>query len=301
MGGAAGRRPWTELAVATTGVIALLIAAAAAASFAAPEAWTLVSVLGAGFVMARGLGRLRLPRLRRRSGADGTAAGGPEPTAPTASAAEATPPTASRPARQDSPAPATAARSGGLSAPAPPAPQPGDRAPAVERSASPASADPVSPLLPAAPRTPVPDSPPSPSPVLSATPRSAAHPADHAEHTVVLSEERPEVTKRQRPRERLRVRKQIVTEYVTVQVPVRREELVIEAVPVGEAGVLEGPLPEGGRQEIVLSGEEPVVGTRIVPRERVWLETAVVVQEGTIREEVRRERLEVDSDEGATR
>lgn len=62
-----------------------------------------------------------------------------------------------------------------------------------------------------------------------------------------------------RPRELVRLRKRIVTEPVQTTVPVQREELVVERVPISESGEVRGGTPQEGGQDIVLEGEEVVV------------------------------------------
>jgi hypothetical protein len=65
-----------------------------------------------------------------------------------------------------------------------------------------------------------------------------------------------------RPRERVRLRKYVVTEEITKKVPVSREELRLEREPVDEsqpAAAGEGNVSED-EQELVLKEEEPVFG-----------------------------------------
>lgn len=100
--------------------------------------------------------------------------------------------------------------------------------------------------------------------------RATGVPAPVAE--VVLSAERVEVGTRRAPRERVRVRREVVTEEVSVVVTVRREVLRVEREP------LAGAQDDGGGRartaaepslEIVLSEERPVVSLEVVPYERV--------------------------------
>jgi uncharacterized protein (TIGR02271 family) len=109
---------------------------------------------------------------------------------------------------------------------------------------------------------------------------------------VTVHEERLEVSSRAVPVERVRVRKVIVEEQVMVPVTVRREELRVEREP------LTGEVPgDGGLEddalELVLSREEPVVATRVVPVERVRVTRSIVVTERQIDETLRREEVEV--------
>ena len=122
-------------------------------------------------------------------------------------------------------------------------------------------------------------------------------PSVSPEAETIVSEERLEVTKDLRPAELVRLRKRVVTEEVTVTVELRREELVIEREPIPRDLVTE-PDPAAFEDEteaiIVLHAEEPVVGRRLVPVERVRLRRDNVVESVEITDEVRRERAEVE-------
>lgn len=113
------------------------------------------------------------------------------------------------------------------------------------------------------------------------------------EAETVLSEEQLDIGTEVRAAERVRVRKQVVTEEVTVTVELRREELVIERerIPRDELGAA-GAEPFQPREDvvIVLHAEEPVVGRRVVPVERIKLRKDMVVEQATVTEPVRRER-----------
>jgi uncharacterized protein (TIGR02271 family) len=109
---------------------------------------------------------------------------------------------------------------------------------------------------------------------------------------VTLSEERLQVDRRRRPRERVRMRKYVVTEYVTIRVPVRREEVAIERIPLGD----DDP-GEAGDHEIVLMEEEPVVDKHVVPRERVLLHKDVLTTEQELTDSVRHEEVDFETKE----
>lgn len=113
----------------------------------------------------------------------------------------------------------------------------------------------------------------------------------------VVSEERLDVTTQARPAEIVRLRKQVVTEEVTVTVQLRREELVIEREPVPRDAVTE-PDPAAFADEteavIVLHAEEPVIGRRVVPVERVRLRRDNVMEKVEITEPVRKEQAGVE-------
>lgn len=101
-----------------------------------------------------------------------------------------------------------------------------------------------------------------------------------------------------RPAERVRLRRQVVTEEVTVTVALRREELVIEREPIAEdaVGLVPSPATLGDGEDIVvvLHAEEPVIGRRVVPVERVRLRRDTVIEDHTVTESVRKERADVD-------
>jgi hypothetical protein len=119
---------------------------------------------------------------------------------------------------------------------------------------------------------------------------------------VVRSEEELQVGVRSRLR-RLRLRKYVVTEYLTRTIPVRREEVRLEEVtapaePTGEPGD-QGVVQAAGEQallEVVLHREEPVVQLRVVPHERVRVFKDVVTEQRTVTEEIRKEHVDLRSD-----
>ena len=122
-------------------------------------------------------------------------------------------------------------------------------------------------------------------------------PSVSPEAETVLSEEQLDVTTESRPAERVRLRKQVVTEEVTVTVEVRREELVIEREPIPRDAVgapEDGAFEDAAETVIVLHAEEPVVGRRVVPVERVRLRRDNVMEKVDISETVRKERADVE-------
>ena len=130
----------------------------------------------------------------------------------------------------------------------------------------------------------------------------AAVPPPPAEGAMTRSEEQLRVTLQRYAAKRVRVVKYVVTEEVTVTVPVRREEIRIEEVPLdadastSAAGAVDTLAPAGLPEVIVLHAERPVVGTEVVPVERVRLSTELVTEHVQVRDTVRRERVDVDQD-----
>ena len=133
------------------------------------------------------------------------------------------------------------------------------------------------------------------------------------------SEEQLQVATEQVATTRARLVKYVVTEEVQITVPIRREEIRVEQVPVdavdepGESlvddgspdratGTADGDLRAGGTaggalpDEIVLHTERPVVTVEVVPVERVRLRTELVQGQETVTEQVQREQIVVDSD-----
>lgn len=114
---------------------------------------------------------------------------------------------------------------------------------------------------------------------------------------VTLSEERLAIRKERLPTERVRFRKHVVSEEVTLTVTVEREELVIEREPLA-AGEPAGAAPALGDDrdaaEFVLYAEEPVVERRVVPVERVRVRRGEITETRQIVDEVRREHLDVE-------
>ncbi len=117
---------------------------------------------------------------------------------------------------------------------------------------------------------------------------------------VVRSEERLRAGVERVVTRRVLVGKRIVTEERTVNVTVRREELVFEDRPVGsEAGDagFETDVRAGSGEPVVeflLSEEEPVVTVRTVPRERVRVFREWQTSEQQVEAVLGREEIELD-------
>lgn len=119
---------------------------------------------------------------------------------------------------------------------------------------------------------------------------------------MILSEERLQTSTQVRPSSRVKISKRIVTEQVTQTLPVRREELRIERLPIetDSAGKPEDHSSaevdhqlEEGEYEIVLYEERIILSKIVVPIERVRLNTHTVSEEVTVTEDLRQEQVEL--------
>ena len=133
----------------------------------------------------------------------------------------------------------------------------------------------------------------------------AADPVDRARRgddaALTLSEERLVVGTRRVPVGRVRVRREVVHDEVTVTVPVRREVLHVERlddVGTDEAGLDETGLDDAQDLEWVLHEERPVVGTEVVPVERVRVVVTRTEHEQEVSAVLRREEAELDDPDG---
>ncbi len=129
--------------------------------------------------------------------------------------------------------------------------------------------------------------PPEPSP--------DAPPGDGA---MTRSEEELHIRTVARPRARVRLRKYVVTEMVTRTVPVRHEEVRLEREPITDAEAHSAsPAPTSADEtyEVVLHKEELVIAKRVVATERVRMGKEMIVEERTVTDELRRERIDAES------
>jgi stress response protein YsnF len=121
----------------------------------------------------------------------------------------------------------------------------------------------------------------------------------NADGGMVRSEEQLRVGTEQVAATRVRIVKYVVTEEVQLTVPVRREEIRVEEVPVdavdepGES-LVQAPADGGLPDVIVLHTERPVVSVEVVPTERVRLRTELVEGQETVTRQVQREQIVVD-------
>lgn len=119
--------------------------------------------------------------------------------------------------------------------------------------------------------------------------------ATHAD-TVTRSEEELTVDKRQRESGRVRLHKYVVTEDVDMKVPVRRQVARIVREPATGTGTGTGSFGEESDEEIVLAEEEVHVDKQVVPKEKVGVETDTVTSQETVRDTIRKEKVDVEGD-----
>jgi uncharacterized protein (TIGR02271 family) len=113
------------------------------------------------------------------------------------------------------------------------------------------------------------------------------------------SEEHLRVGTETREAGRARLRKHIVSEHQSVQVPVSHEEVRVEREPITDANrgdAYDGPALSEEEHEVVLHAERPVVDTEVEAVERVRLDTETVRSTETVSGEVRKEEIEVVDD-----
>ena len=116
--------------------------------------------------------------------------------------------------------------------------------------------------------------------------------------TITRSEEELQVGTEAREAGSVRLRKWVETEPVEVDVELRRETARIEREPVNE--VVSGAEFREEEIEVPLHEERPVVAKETVAKERIGVETDVEQTRETVRDEVRKERVDIDGDSGLT-
>ncbi|MGW1374635.1 DUF2382 domain-containing protein [Streptomyces sp. NPDC002446] len=121
---------------------------------------------------------------------------------------------------------------------------------------------------------------------------------------VVLCEEQIEIGVEERVTGRVHLSKHVVTEEVHRTVPLAHEEVRVVREKITEEDRLAGrTAPRTGDRtaEVVLHEEQPTVSKKMVPVERVWLETERVTEQQEITAEIRREEIEIDDGSGPRR
>ena len=126
-------------------------------------------------------------------------------------------------------------------------------------------------------------------------------PGPTMDDAMIRSEEEVQVGTVQRERGRVRLRKYVTTEHVQQTVPVQRERARVDREPITDANLgvaTAGPEISEEEHEVILREEEPVVEKRVVPRERVRLDKDTVTGEEQVAEQVRKEQIEVQDEDG---
>ncbi len=113
------------------------------------------------------------------------------------------------------------------------------------------------------------------------------------------SEEELVVGTERREAGRARLRKWVDTERVSETVAVRHDEVRIEREPITDGNVgaaNDGPELSEEVHEVVLEEERAVADKRVVPKERVRLDTETVVEEEQVAADLQAERIDVEGD-----
>lgn len=121
-------------------------------------------------------------------------------------------------------------------------------------------------------------------------------PAAHEADSLTLSEERLNVDKQRVETGEVRLRKHVVHDTETVEVPVQREEVRIERTPVDpdRADALRGEGLHDEEASVTLSEERVNVTKETVPVEEVSLEKKTVRGTETVSEDVAHEEVDID-------
>lgn len=118
------------------------------------------------------------------------------------------------------------------------------------------------------------------------------------EGEVIRSEERLDVNKERVATGEARLRKYVVTDTETVEVPVEREEVRVERTPISEADAANytGTIGDNGAEEasVTLHEERVNVEKKTVPVEKVNLSKETIKDTETHTEELRKEQIDTD-------
>ncbi|WP_206478290.1 PRC and DUF2382 domain-containing protein [Kocuria sp. KRD140] len=117
------------------------------------------------------------------------------------------------------------------------------------------------------------------------------------EASVVRHEERLNVGTQEREAGHARLRKYVVTDHDTVDVPVEREEVTVERTPINDtnARVDNGTIGEE-EVDVTLHEERPVVQKEAVAVEEVGLNKQTVQETQRVEADVRKEQVDVETD-----
>lgn len=117
------------------------------------------------------------------------------------------------------------------------------------------------------------------------------------EASVVRHEERLNVGTQEREAGHARLRKYVVTDHETVDVPVEREEVTVERTPINDtnARVDNGIIGEE-EVDVTLHEERPVVQKEAVAVEEVGLNKQTIQETQRVEADVRKEQVDVETD-----
>jgi uncharacterized protein (TIGR02271 family) len=124
------------------------------------------------------------------------------------------------------------------------------------------------------------------------TPESQMAPEDW----LVRQEERIQVGKEMLETGRVKLHKYVDVEPIEQAIRVFHEEYDVERIPITADERISGNIQEG-EQEIILHEERAILRKEVVPVERVRLRAKRIEEESTVRDELRRERIEIEPDE----
>jgi uncharacterized protein (TIGR02271 family) len=113
---------------------------------------------------------------------------------------------------------------------------------------------------------------------------------------LVRQEERIQVGKETLETGRVKLHKYVDVEPIDQAIHVFHEEYDVERIPIAADERMSGNIEEG-EQEIILHEERAVVRKEVVPVERVRLRAKRVEEDTTVHDELRRERIEIETDQ----
>ncbi len=118
-----------------------------------------------------------------------------------------------------------------------------------------------------------------------------------ADVTIPVVEEELDVTTREREAGAVRVRKDVITEEETVTVPVTRERVTVERVPVSEGSYASADTRIGeGEVTVPVREEEVEIRKRPVVKEEIRLRKDKFEERRAVSETVRKEDVHIDDD-----
>ena len=112
--------------------------------------------------------------------------------------------------------------------------------------------------------------------------------------SVVRHEERLNVGKERVETGRVRIRKHIVHDTETVEVPVEREEIHVERVPLDEKVAGDDVKLSEGAQDIVTHEERPTIDKETVAAEKIKIGKETIQDTQTVSGKVAKEQIDID-------